>query len=61
MDYERAKEIMESPHNIRVLYQGKPVWLESLNANDESVRISSVTLTDGEKTVSVHDLVEDKD
>ena len=58
MDYERAKEILESPHNIRVLYQGKPVWLESLNASNNTVRISSLTLADGEKTVPVHDLVE---
>lgn len=57
MDLKRAKQIMESRDTIRVLYERKPVWIESLNEIDNTAQIS-FTGSSGEEIVSVNKLVE---
>jgi small acid-soluble spore protein H (minor) len=42
MIIDRAIEIMESPQNISVLFEGKPVWIESLDKDTRRVVISIV-------------------
>lgn len=38
MDTKRAKEIINDSNNtIQVLYQGSPVWLESIKDNNTAV------------------------
>ncbi len=43
MDSNRAKEILNSQESIQVLYQGAPVWIESVKANNtaEVTRLDS--------------------
>ena len=50
MDLQRAREIMQSPKKINVLYQGSPVWLESLN---DSSNAAEVTILDRKERVNV--------
>jgi len=33
LDSSRAKQIMSSPDNITVLFQGHPVWISALHAD----------------------------
>lgn len=47
---QRAREIMQSAQTIKVLYQGAPVWLESLN---DSGNAAEVTLLDRKERVNV--------
>ncbi|SKA97986.1 small acid-soluble spore protein H (minor) [Caloramator quimbayensis] len=43
----RAKEIINSPYNIEVVYNNKPVWLESVNENSVKVKdLSSGNIMD---------------
>ncbi|WKV07497.1 H-type small acid-soluble spore protein [Thermoanaerobacterium sp. CMT5567-10] len=39
MKYERAEEIYNSPSNYEVIYDGNPVWINSLNPNKKSANI----------------------
>ncbi|MGE5474715.1 MAG: H-type small acid-soluble spore protein [Ignavibacteriales bacterium] len=34
MDASRAKEIMQSPDVIKVLYQGAQVWIQNVNSDN---------------------------
>jgi H-type small acid-soluble spore protein len=40
MIIDRAIEIINSTQNISVLYEGKPVWIESLDKDSRRVVIS---------------------
>jgi small acid-soluble spore protein H (minor) len=42
MIIDRAIEIINSTQNISVLYEGKPVWIESLDKDTRRVVISVV-------------------
>jgi small acid-soluble spore protein H (minor) len=42
MIIDRAMEIMNSTQNISVLYEGKPVWIESLDKDTRRAVISVV-------------------
>lgn len=37
MDSNRAKQIIESKGVINVLYNGSPVWIESIDGNNADV------------------------
>lgn len=37
MDQSRAKEILQSSETIQVLFDGAPVWIESLKDNNSAV------------------------
>lgn len=45
MDSERAKRIIESKGVIEVLYQGSPVWIESV-LKDNIVEITNIQTND---------------
>ena len=34
LDTKRAKEILQSPDVIRVLYQGSPVWIQNIKSDN---------------------------
>lgn len=55
MDYERAQQIFRSDKTIKVLHQGRPVWIKSLDPGDET---ASVSAGGDIFSVSVRDLVE---
>ncbi|HBV98277.1 MAG TPA: H-type small acid-soluble spore protein [Desulfotomaculum sp.] len=40
MDYPRAREIFESPQVIQVKYRGRPVWIESIDQDTHTARVS---------------------
>lgn len=58
MDIGRAKQIVESPDEIKVLFQGTPVWIQNLDENDQTARVYTRENPDNEKTVSVGELTE---
>lgn len=58
MEMNRAKEILESPANIRVLYKDQPVWIKSLDVNRQTAHISSSQLNPPEQDVPVANLTE---
>ncbi|NLZ38719.1 MAG: H-type small acid-soluble spore protein [Firmicutes bacterium] len=45
MDKTRAKQIINSPDKIEVYYQGKPVWLESIEENSAYVTVMGTCRT----------------
>lgn len=49
MDSKRAHEILKSEETIQVLYQGSPVWLESVKDNN----IADVTRMDKNDRINV--------
>jgi small acid-soluble spore protein H (minor) len=61
MDFERAKEIYNSPDTIEVLYNGSSVWIESLDPRNKTARVISNGIQGKEATVPVNDLEENTD
>jgi H-type small acid-soluble spore protein len=55
LDYPRAKQIFESPQVIKVKYRGKPVWIESLDREGHTAR---VTIEKDIVTVPIGELME---
>lgn len=49
MDSVRAKEIIKSKEAIQVLYQGSPVWLESVGENN----VAKATKMDSNEKIEV--------
>ena len=60
MDFQRAREIVESPENIRVIHNGTPVWIEGLSAEKQSATIKPLFGQWGTTRVPVTDLEEVK-
>ncbi|MDP4088551.1 MAG: H-type small acid-soluble spore protein [Bacillota bacterium] len=59
MDTKRAKEILNNKgETIQVLYQGSPVWLESINENNTA--IVSFIENQRKEEVPVYKLVENE-
>lgn len=59
MDFERAREIVESDKTIEVVHSGRPVWIEGLNPENKTARIRPLNGTAEEVIdVSVTQLVE---
>lgn len=58
MNYERATEIFNSPKTFEVLYNGSPVWIDSLEPRQQKATISSGDLENGRMTVPVQQLTE---
>lgn len=55
LDTERAQRILESKDDIKVLYNGSPVWIQSVNADNAKVMfLNSKQIQD----VAVGELVE---
>lgn len=36
MDISRAEQIINSPETIKVLYQGRPVWINAVHADQNA-------------------------
>lgn len=58
MEIERAKQIVQSPEKITVLYQGEPVWIEMVDENTEKAQVHAETNPKDRKTIPVWDLEE---
>lgn len=49
MDSKRAEQIMQSSETVQVLYQGSPVWIESIKDNNTA----EITYIDGKRKIEV--------
>lgn len=61
MDVFRAKQIIESPEEIEVLYEGVPVWIQSVDREAETARVYTADEPDREREVPVRLLEEKED
>ncbi|TMW73478.1 H-type small acid-soluble spore protein [Alteribacter natronophilus] len=59
MDYHRAKEILESPREHDVYFQGKRIWIQNVDNENKTAQIFPATDPNEEMTVPVTDLMED--
>lgn len=59
MNLERAHEILASPTKITVTYLGEPVWIDEVDDTTRTARVTPESRPDEEKSVPVHDLVEE--
>jgi small acid-soluble spore protein H (minor) len=60
MDKKRAKEIISSPITISVIHDGLPIYIESVNENDETANIHSIKQPNITKEVPLSSLLEYK-
>ncbi|MDR5659472.1 H-type small acid-soluble spore protein [Serpentinicella sp. ANB-PHB4] len=58
MDIKRAEAILQSPEEIEVKYEGKSVWLESVNPINAMVEITNHRGAQAKRTVPVDELKE---
>ncbi|MHB1126176.1 MAG: small, acid-soluble spore protein, H family [Bacillota bacterium] len=58
MKLERAQEILNSSKTVRIIFNGAPVWIESLNPDRQTAVISAEDFSTGEQEVPVEKLVE---
>lgn len=63
MNIQRAQQILRSDETFTVLYNGSPIWIESLSSKDNSAMIRPVgsqesVPDEGTKEVPVTELVE---
>ncbi|WP_418791378.1 H-type small acid-soluble spore protein [Phosphitispora sp. TUW77] len=54
MDYKRASEIIRSPEIIDVTYNGKNIWIKSLNLNNNTAVVSPTAKGEPDMTVSIN-------
>lgn len=58
MDFRRAQEIFNSDSTFEVLYYGTPVWIEQLDADNQTALVTSDELPAGKSTVPIDELTE---
>lgn len=58
MDKGRAKEIVSSPIMVNVTYNGMPIYIESINDNNETANIHYLNQSNNIMRVSLTNLVE---
>lgn len=58
MDNKRAKEIASSPDMIKVTYNGAPVYIESVNEDNNIAKIYFLNKPDNKQEVSITNLEE---
>jgi small acid-soluble spore protein H (minor) len=58
MNKQRAKEISESPVMANVLYNGKSIYIQHVNEQNETARIYPLDQPEYEKEVSLSELLE---
>lgn len=58
MDMGRVKQIVDSPKEIEVHYQGEPVWIQVVHENDETARVYTRDEPEDEKVVLIKELEE---
>lgn len=54
----RVKQIVDSPKEIEVHYQGEPVWIQAVNDNEETARVYTRDEPEDEKVVLIKELEE---
>lgn len=59
MDIKRAKEIASSPIMANVSYNGIPIYIESVNENQETANIHSLNQPKNRQEASLANLIED--
>ncbi len=60
MDYEKAHSILLSKGVIDVEYDGKPIWIKTLNQSNQSVEIAFLDESLDSKVVAIKDLKESR-
>ncbi|MQR96166.1 H-type small acid-soluble spore protein [Fictibacillus phosphorivorans] len=58
MNVSRAQQIIESEKEIVVLYNGTPVWLQSVDENNQTARAYTREQPDHEMDIPVNELQE---
>lgn len=58
MNTQRAKEIAESAVNTSVTYEGKPVYIQHVDEEEETARIFPLESPENEQTVPIRNLIE---
>ncbi|MFC0190339.1 H-type small acid-soluble spore protein [Fictibacillus aquaticus] len=58
MNASRAQQIIESTKEIEVLYNGTPVWLQSVDETKQTVRAYTADQPDQEMDIPVGELRE---
>ncbi|WLD92508.1 H-type small acid-soluble spore protein [Alkalihalobacillus sp. AL-G] len=58
MDAGRAKQILESPKEIMVHYQGNPIWIQQVDEAGHTARVYLKNEPENEMTVNVTQLNE---
>jgi small acid-soluble spore protein H (minor) len=58
MNVQRAKQILESPKEIEVHYQGVPVWIQNVDETGHTARVYTANEPDDEKVIPVDQLNE---
>ncbi|SHJ55865.1 H-type small acid-soluble spore protein [Paramaledivibacter caminithermalis] len=59
MDINRAREILNSKDNIEVYYNGRSVWINSINPNTGNVFIKTLDGTNEHYQIPVGELIEE--
>jgi small acid-soluble spore protein H (minor) len=58
LNKQRAKEISESPVMANVLYNGKSIYIQHVDEQNETARIYPIDQPESEKEVSLSELLE---
>ncbi|AZN43445.1 H-type small acid-soluble spore protein [Paenibacillus albus] len=58
MNTQRAQEIAESATMVNVTYDGKPIYIQNVDAERETARIYTLDQPDQEISVSLNSLIE---
>ncbi len=58
MDNKRASEIASSPDMINVTYNGRPIYIETVNSAKETASIHYLNQPQNSQEVSLNQLVE---
>jgi small acid-soluble spore protein H (minor) len=58
MDVKRAKEILSSSTMVNVMYEGTPIYIESVNDDDKTAKVHYLNQPTNHQTVDVTCLME---
>ncbi len=58
LNIQRAKEIVESPVMINVMYEGNPIYIQHVDEQENTARIFPVDEPEQEKSVPLDSLKE---
>lgn len=58
MNNQRAKDIVSCPVMINVTYNGMPIYIETVNGNNNTAKIHFLDQPDNKQEVSLNNLVE---
>lgn len=58
MDFTRAQQILNSEETFQVMFDGSPVWIESLNLKNQTAKVRPLNGQGNIQEVSITQLVE---